>query len=53
MSIDYPSSYAPAQRANTEYNYAHNEFSIGFLEIDGAEAKIYEMAIEANQFYEI
>ena len=53
MSINYPGSYAPVQHANTEYNYNHNEFSIGFVEIDEAEVQIYEMAIEANQFYEI
>ena len=40
-------------RADTNYNYTHSDFTIGFLELNGENAKIYDTAIEANQFYEI
>lgn len=40
-------------RADTAYNYTHTDYTIGFVEIDKATAKIADTSIEANQFYEI
>lgn len=44
---------AQADGQTVGYNYDHSDFTIGFLELDGQNAKIYDTAIEANQFYEI
>ena len=40
-------------RVNSAYNYTHTDYTIGFVEIDKATAKIGDTSIEANQFYEI
>lgn len=40
-------------RANSAYSYDHSSYTTGFVEIDGATAKISDTSIEANQFYEI
>ncbi len=40
-------------RANSTYSFTHTDYTIGFVEQRGETAKIYDGAIEANQFYEI
>lgn len=40
-------------RANNAYSFTHTDYTVGFVEINNATAKIADTSIEANQFYEI
>ena len=46
-------STIPFSRANAAYSFVHTDNTTGFIEIDNETTKIYNGAIEANQFYEI
>ena len=46
-------STIPFSRANAAYSFVHTDNTMGFIEINNETAKIYNGAIEANQFYEI
>lgn len=48
-----PSTSKAYTRANSTYSFTHTDYTIGFVEQRGETAKIYNGAIEANQFYEI
>lgn len=48
-----PTTSKAYTRANSTYSFTHTDYTIGFVEQHGETAKIYNGAIEANQFYEI